>query len=86
MRAACNICLEEFNSSARVVALFRCGYVLGQCQEVPRIESKNNELLTSKELNNSKNILESTKMKNDDFTIEIVALKEKLVTATRSWS
>ncbi|KAL9553474.1 hypothetical protein MBANPS3_003268 [Mucor bainieri] len=44
-----------------------------------------NELLVSKELDEVKSLLESSKITNDDLTSEVAVLKEKLATATRSW-
>lgn len=44
-----------------------------------------NELLVSRELDDSKRMLEAVKKTNEDLTSEVVALKEKLAIASRSW-
>lgn len=44
-----------------------------------------NELVVSKELDELKSMLESANISNNDLSSEIVTLKEKLATATRSW-
>lgn len=77
--------LQELNQkyTSEILALRQKMIILEQMVEA----FQENELfiLVSKELDDSQSMLESAKITNNDLTSEIIALKEKLAIATRSW-